>query len=348
MSSDKKINNETISRNNNGLLLAFLVVIAVVPFQVLFLFLNNVGSMRISEFFQPYFCTVVIGFIINLLFYLFTKSWNKSAFCTAIIGFVFMNYKYIEKLIQIINGGIRYWHIAIILIFIVFWILHFLINKLSSDTFKQINFVLVIVFGGLIAFNTIMAIPKIVNGFNKNKSEVTDMHNNIDTIKKGSYDYMPNVYWFIFDEYSNFDILQKYYDYDNYAFGSFAENLGFTVSYDSINESQQTRTILSNYINLDYIVDDAMNYNDRIEYLRSGYIFNLFKEYGYKISPIIGESSFGLGNQGSISSTSISGESFSDIIISNTILYPFRKSNSYKDAEIYNKAFETFLKKIFL
>ena len=40
----------------------------------------------------------------------------------------------------------------------------------------------------------------------------------------------PNIYWMIFDEYSNFDVLEKYFDYDNSEFASFLEDSGFTIS----------------------------------------------------------------------------------------------------------------------
>lgn len=67
---------------------------------------------------------------------------------------------------------------------------------------------------------------------------------------------LPNIYYFIFDEFSANDVVQKYYDYDNSAFYNKLEDLGFTVSENSENKSFETITVTANYMNYDYVVTD--------------------------------------------------------------------------------------------
>lgn len=63
----------------------------------------------------------------------------------------------------------------------------------------------------------------------------------------------PNVYFFLLDEYSSFDMLSKYYGYDNKAFNDFLQMEGFNISRESYATNNETVICASDLLNLNYI-----------------------------------------------------------------------------------------------
>ena len=112
--------------------------------------------------------------------------------------------------------------------------------------------------------------------------------------------------------------------------------------YSSVNDSFQTKTVLSNYINLDYIAKDTMSYNERTDLLKNRTVFNLLEKGGYEVRALSGGGMFGLKGDTMIASTTIGGEDFVTLIVKNTALYPFIKQNAYENAREYLEAFNKF------
>lgn len=63
----------------------------------------------------------------------------------------------------------------------------------------------------------------------------------------------PNIYMFMLDEYSSFDILSKYYKYDNKVFDDFLTTEGFNISRVSYSTDDETEHCFCDLLNLDYI-----------------------------------------------------------------------------------------------
>lgn len=123
--------------------------------------------------------------------------------------------------------------------------------------------IIAIVSGAMILINAIPAVPILVQKVAAKPG--SNAQNNLVSEDGTDNSTGPNVYWLLFDEYSNFDIIEKYYHYDNSAFAKHLEELGFNVSYNSANESQQTFTIIANLVSLDYLADDSMTNGERAE-----------------------------------------------------------------------------------
>ena len=64
---------------------------------------------------------------------------------------------------------------------------------------------------------------------------------------------LPNIYFFILDEYSSFDMMKKYYDYDNKALDDFLNVKGFNVIRESYATDNQTEHSMCDMLNLSYI-----------------------------------------------------------------------------------------------
>lgn len=87
----------------------------------------------------------------------------------------------------------------------------------------------------------------------------TSMHNFIEISGRYKYDPkpepigMPNIYFFILDEYGSFDMLSKYYGYDNKVFSDFLETKGFNISRVSYATDNETEHCICDLLNLNYI-----------------------------------------------------------------------------------------------
>ena|GEM_PF-3210635 len=311
-------------------------------FLPLFIYLNNIGSIYFYECIRVFIVSPLIGIVFILLSSLITKSFMKGCVISIVVCFCFFNYAIFERFLKGFNQNLKFWHILPCMIFFGAVVFGNLFKKCSRAMLENITLVVTLVVGGLILFNVATSIPKIIStvstsGNDRHTPAPINLSENNDDIKD-----KPNIYYFIFDEYSNFDVLETYFQYDNYAFADFLEAHNFTVSYDSYNDSQQTYTIISNYINLDYVAFDTDTTNARIEMLKTNVIFDLFRAQGYTVEAVVGGELFGLGEAAPQASTTMEGANFETLIISNTVFYPFISKNHSDGAMKYNNAFDYF------
>lgn len=313
------------------------VLICIYP--AMFLYCNNVDEMSLSEIWNPLWIFTIAGVIAFLLCCAACRSWKKGGFFSFFLCLAGMNFAYIENAVHMIIPVGKYWHIFPVVLAVLLIIVNELYHRLEKEWGTQFFLVASVVPAVLILFNVVFAIPQFVKQF-----ETQPVNQESDrNIAQVSSENLPNVYYFLFDEYSNFDILEKYYDYDNSAFAKFLEDNKFTVSYDSMNESQETATVTTNYVNLNYVVNDTDSSEKRAEIRYQGYLFDLVRAYGYQIVPHgMSASWFGLGGA-SVSST-ISGDSALTILLRNTAYYPFIKDNTYAKAEQFLDSMALFTK----
>ncbi len=91
---------------------------------------------------------------------------------------------------------------------------------------------------------------------------------------------LPNVYYFILDEYGTFDIMSKYYGYDNKVFYDFLAMEGFNISRESYGTDNQTANCFADLLNLDYI-SRKMSKSECLKAVRDAELFTIFSELGY-------------------------------------------------------------------
>lgn len=91
---------------------------------------------------------------------------------------------------------------------------------------------------------------------------------------------LPNIYFFILDEYGTFDIMEKYYGYDNKVFYDFLKSSGFNISRESYGTDNQTANCFADLLNLDYI-SKKLSKNERSNAIQNAGLFSILKELGY-------------------------------------------------------------------
>ncbi len=333
--------------NNNSLKSLFFPVLMMIVssfYMPLFLYLSNAEEAYFYDIFK--FCLIFfsVTLIIFAGFFIYKRNIVKASFNASIIVFILSNFKIFEYVIKLLPIHLRYWHVLAIVLFIIVHILY-IIYKFSSDsTIRSIQLVLTLVLSGLIVFNFILAVPNIIKKVNVVNTEPDNVQNINYSNEK-----LPNIYYFIFDEFSANDVVQKYYDYDNSAFYNKLEDLGFTVSENSENKSFETITVTANYMNYDYVVTDEDPSNKRLEVRKNNRTKNLMSELGYDINGFsVGNhlDYFGMvndsNNGNNLSAITVEGSSINDLIIENTVLYPLLSDDKTQLATEINEVFDYF------
>ena len=265
-----------------------------------------------------------VGLGILIILTLVLKSQMLAALCAFPVLLVFQNYAMIENLLTEVFPALKWWHIIPLFIFILAHIVMLLKHFVSDEFAGDIVPVLGLVFAGLIVVNALSAAPVIVQRINAHSNTNPSVQENADYAAEEASG--PNVYWFLFDEYSNFDIIEKYYGYDNSEFAAYLENKGFTVSCDSVNDSQQTTTIVANYVAMEYLANDTMTTSERVQLRKeNNRIFSLMRQNGYQLRGIGNTvDDFPMEENQSVNvSSTIEGDTFSSLLLKKTMIKCF-------------------------
>jgi hypothetical protein len=306
------------------------IAVAILP--VVFLYGNNANRMYIQEALPILGAFAAAGCIIYLVLLPIMRSCAKAAGTAILLVVLLSYYKYLEIAIKhVVN--LKFWHILPIALF-VFLHVGYLIYKKAPDAFlKILNRAAGIVITVLLVFNLALSVPYWSGNAGASGRPVLQG-------ETAENDALPNLYWLLFDEYSNFNVIEKYYDYDNGPFAEFLTKSGFHVSYNSFNETYVTTTVLTNYVNLDYVANDGMTNLQKNPIRYNGRLFELLRTGGYQIVPLGDSMMFNMEpvlDAGKSGATTIGGETFSDLILRNTAVYPLMSNQSANLAVIHVK-----------
>jgi Sulfatase len=118
--------------------------------------------------------------------------------------------------------------------------------------------------------------------FNPTNSEISVMSDNKFDANA------PDIYYFILDGYARFDVLYKYYNYDNSTFLDYLRHKGFFIATNSYANYSWTFLSLSSSLNFKYLEDetkDLINSNDLgrlYEIIKDNRVIKFLKAKGYK------------------------------------------------------------------
>lgn len=298
-------------------------------FPAIFLYGNNSNEVNIQEIFEPMalFVTIALGlFAISVLL---TRDPNKSSIISALFMLVFENFAGLEGLLLALFPYLYYWHTTAIFIFILLHLAYLIYKFIPKDLAKTISSILCLVFTVLCLINIATAVPGEINKISAKKlaDKMQAEENTISTAQFSKE--LPNIYLLIFDEYASFGQMEKYYHYDNAILKNYLNEHGFTISYNSHNESIMTSTVTTNLVNLDYIVDNYDSESKKEVLRHNGKLFSTLSAMGYNIRKLSSSGYYGESgiesdvdehNQGALTA---GGKTIYDLIYNNTALYPF-------------------------
>lgn len=307
-------------------LLYWLPVLMVCIFPVAFLYGQNAGEAAIQETFEPLMVFISIGTGVYALCALIFRSVRKGALGAALLMLVFLNFRYANAAARMVFPELRYWHVCALGLFVMGHIIYFL-GKLKADTQKNILRIITVVFGGLVLVNLVLAIPQMTQRMQGQADTSAPVQEQVAAGEDN-----PNIYWLIFDEYSSFEVIDQVYQYDYRPFDTWLQDRGFSVVHGGSNEGYNTDRILTNYINMDYLVTEEMSYQEKAEVRESpnGLLKSLLAQNGYQVKPLGNAAYFfgwdDTGNEGE--AVTVSGENLSYLLYHNTALQPFVQLDS--------------------
>lgn len=330
-----------VNQNIGSWIWAILSVLVVATYPVFFLYFQNADEAAFSEVVLPLIVFIATGFVFFVLFLLITKNIFKAAIIANMFMLVFMNYALLESGVQAIFSTLSYWHVLPIFLFILAHLAWFITKKVSKNLAETVSLVICIVFSSLILFNGIISVPTIINKISNEKQVKEQMGKTAHIVDKDTD--LPNIYYLIFDEYSSIDFMKKYYDYDNSAFTDYLESIGFNVSYTSHNESILSSTIMTNIVNLDYVVTDKTEENEKTALRVNSVLYQMLLKLGYKIQEVGDGSIFQIEpmqDKFQTQAKTSSGDNLSDILYRNTIIQPFYVTTAQGYAEVVMDSIE--------
>lgn len=314
-----------------------LLICAASSLSVIFLYCANVSEMRLSETFPSLCVYITMGLCIGALFLWYTKRPAVTLILVLISGIFFSNFKAAEDIIYSIFPFVKYWHFLIASVVLLGHMAYFAkrIPRELDEYIMSIGAIFIVVLCGI---NMIPAIVKNVSQASQNTSEdIAITSQNVSA---------PNVYYFILDEYSSLYVMNKYYNFENTEFENFLKDNDFEINYTGKNESYETNTVTTNYMNLEYCANDAMSVYDRQTLRYQGKLTTLLKNYGYEIigcgnSDFLGIDSIHKQSEAA-TGTTIDGLSFTQIVLKQSVLYPFITENSDADISLIRNTFSYF------
>lgn len=318
---------------------SFCALLLACLYPVLFLYFNNIGEIYFGEIIPAILFQCVCG----VLFFSFAFLRYRNIMLSAVFGYILIlfvaNYYFIEIIIRYIFNGLRYWHIVPVLLVIIVYAFEAVFKKVSEDNIFRVLIILNVLMGSLITINIIGAVPKMLMTQDKQKQSG-------EIIVKNEGKDLPNVYWLLYDEYSNFPVIEKYFGYSNSDFESFLLEKRFNISYNSYNESDYTHTILTNAVNLEYIVDDNTSIAQKDGLRKDAPFVKLMEANGYSVVGVGATGFFGIDSETEKKkkggSSNIAGEGVTEIILKKTLFYPVIKSNANYRAGEVRAAFDYF------
>lgn len=308
----------------------------ITVFPILFLYLKNISETSFADIYKILLLHALLGIILFLILCTILKNINKGAIVATLFIVVLSNYMLFEKGINLLIPNLKYWHILPLLLVICLHLSYFIIKKTKEENINNITVPLVIALSALILFNLITAVPTIlakVNTFTQ-ANENTNYH---------SVEGQPNIYYMIFDECASFYVMEHYYNYSPSTFYDYLKNANFAISENSRNESGNTDSILTNCINIDYVVNSKMTAAEREQYRESPELYNLLKEEGYSLKGV-GDTNWlnleSVNNNKKVERESIEGYNFNQLVINNSFVAPFLKYTGTDAAKLVLDTFE--------
>lgn len=271
--------------NRKNAAISILSVFCVGLFPCFFLYLQNTGIAIFSDFLKIAGIFALGSLVLLGLSFLMFRSIEKAAFFSDITLLFLLYFALIERIIVEKLPMLYYWHIALICLFLIFQIGYLIYSKVSIKLANQFNQVFLFLFASLILYNGIISIPKALQAaLNKAQSQPLITSQEGDSPSPVVKENLPNVYYFIFDEYAGLDSIQRYCNYDNSAFFDTLEDMGFVVSRHSLNYTNDTYTEIPNLLQLNRVNHPSMTKADKQSTASNPFLVQLMKEHGYTIN----------------------------------------------------------------
>ena len=220
-------------------------------FPVLSLLANNTGQVDNADSLRAFAFTVTISVILLLIAQRFLSHWQKAGALVTLLNILFFSYGHAYTYVEdaAVGGMLIGRHRVLAVLWLVLLVVGFWwtikrkdLRALNSGLNFFTLFLLVFPFYTVLSFwyaNLNTHVTKL-----SEKPSLTDLEVSADS---------PDVYFFVLDQYARSDILAEYFKYDNSAFLTDLEELGFYVASCGHSNYPYTTASLAGTLNLNYV-----------------------------------------------------------------------------------------------
>jgi hypothetical protein len=216
---------------------------------------HNISQVRYTAGIRPLTISVAAGLLLFLLFWLIYRNWHQSAFATAAITVLFFTYGHIFDLLQqkwknnypVWLGGLWF----VLAAMAVAW------AGRRRTHFENAAIALNIISLGLMLYAASQVIKAVPSG--KQSDKPAAPHAPVQSLHIPRGNIPPDIYYIILDSYGRSDLLNQNLKYDNSAFISDLEKMGFYVAKCSQSNYPRTDVSLGSSLNMEYL----QNLNDK-------------------------------------------------------------------------------------
>lgn len=301
----------------------------VVLYPILYMFFNNVGEAKFSDTFVIGFLYITMALIVFLIFLLIYRNISNAVLTSSIMLYFIIDYKKIEAFLQNLYSGIYYWHIVILMIFIIINIV-LLLKQYNFKEVSNINKIVTVIFSILLIISFVQAVPQIIQYSKKNEIVQTSAQSVVIEDNKSK----PNFYYFIFDEYGGYQNLKYFFNYEDELYNGL-DKVNINIGYNSYNKDYFTARVLPDLMNLKFVTTESIKKQDVIDLLKNPKIYDVCRQFGYNINLIDGGQIFGTENVNSVVNANIkSDDTIFKWIISASLFFPLLTSNNEDSVRI--------------
>lgn len=262
----------------------FLYILPASLFPAIFLFCNNAQDVELSQGIVGALICSGIGAVWLFITLFLVKNGQKAVILTDIGLILFWNFGILQKAIRCLFPSVNYWHGAILMVGVYAAIIVAVLYSQSTKVLPVAKKVIALVYTGLLVVNIAVAIPKFMQTWKNGvlfSSEGTDMVTIQKPLNQPAKDDYPNVYLFVFDEYSSSEMIRKYYGYDNTETEEVLTDMGFQYSHGSRYNLAGTIYGLQATLNLEYPTEMTAAALAKAE--EAGKAFDLYRNHGYTV-----------------------------------------------------------------
>ena len=284
-----RCNNEPKREHEKQPVLLSIISLALVCFYpCLFQYTGNIPEARPLDalmFFGIFFAIGAVGYLIVLGI---TRRAGAAGMLSSLGMLAFTNIGLVTRTLQnhLSWFRARYLTAAVLLLGILLLVL--LIRKRWRCGVPCV--LLVLAFGAMSIASVGMAVPKLLEQHRENQSRsqqqaetVSARDSLLETAPGGEQKDLPNVYYYLYDEFAGPECLEYFYEFDHSDFYRQLEQRGFSCSSDSYNvESTVTVQLIPDLYHLGYGVPEYFESGDGAE----PRLYQLFQNMGYQINLI--------------------------------------------------------------
>ena len=225
-------------------------------YPVLALLSHNISQVRYTAGIRPLIISVAAAGLFFLLFRLIYKNWHRAAFATASFSVLFFTYGQVFDQIQK-KWKVPYLPIWLGVLWLVLLVVVLVLAGWGRARFQGAALTLNIISLGLVVYSASQVGSAVPSGKQSGKPADPNAPTQTLNIPKGKTP--PDIYYIILDSYGRSDLLESNLKYDNSAFISDLEKMGFYVADCSQSNYPRTDVSLGSSLNMDYL----QNLNDK-------------------------------------------------------------------------------------